>query len=86
MSYRKCEWCGEYLRKYVSKCPSCGEKNANDTALDDSIVDLMTKNELILRIRNLADNNHIKDDLIKMTKSELLTLYRESKKTKKRYE
>ncbi|GAH26946.1 unnamed protein product [marine sediment metagenome] len=86
MSYRKCEWCGQYLRDYTFKCPSCGENNANSTAKDDLIINLMNKDELILRIMNLARGDKPLQNLKKMTRQNLRSLYLEMKKDKKRCE
>ena len=86
MSYRKCEWCGQYLRDYTAKCPFCGEKNANRNAEEELLLNLMNKEELILRIMNVARERKPIYNLKKMTRRNLISLYQEMKKDKKRCE
>jgi len=86
MSYRKCEWCGQYLRDYTAKCPSCGENNANPTAKEDLILKFSSVNELIIRIKNISRSKQDLNKLSKMNKYDLINLYHELKKDKKRCE
>ena len=85
-SYKKCEWCGEYLRDFTSKCPFCGALNSNKDAEEELLLHIMNKDELILRIMNVAGDFNKSYNLKKMTRKNLVALYKEMKKDKKRCE
>jgi len=82
--WKSCTNCGEALKKGNFFCPSCGISDPLKPRKEKIIKDLANKEEIITKIKNIARDKNNLDVLNNLDKDDLIDLYDELKKKKKR--